>query len=331
MADWKLWRALLAGQKVDVREGETHCGYWRMTRKDAMPVPVCIYEDGGALICFEGIYGRDGWREGGRDRAVAIFPWCKAISEAEYRAVAEKGEPWPDIAPAVAKQLEQSRSRIGGNNPPEDAVADLQAKIETAEQDVLALNEIADDVAYGAAATLRDLLYQRAREAEKAREVEKKPHLEAGKVVDAKWQPIVKHAKALADKVNAVMSVFATKKHRAAQEVARVAAETQRRAEQEAADQDVTLAASAAGVRIPELVVPIAPQQIRGGVGRAVTPKIVNIVTGVTNWPVLAGYFIEREEVQNLLMKLAQRAVDDGHTVPGITIEEKAQVGRRAS
>jgi hypothetical protein len=188
----------------------------------------------------------------------------------------------------------------------------LKDQIATAKAGVSAYAKIGDDQTAAKAQTLRSRLLELARDADKHREELKKPHLEAGKAVDAEWQPIVKEAKAGADEIAKALSVYLTAK-------AKVEAEEQRKV------QDAT----PRGVNVPTPQPAPQPTQIKGGHGRAAAVKVVNVVTEVTDWDALYQFFKGHSELNSCLMKLAQRAVDKGFStldIPGIKIEQQRKV-----
>jgi len=66
---------------------------------------------------------------------------------------------------------------------------------------------------------------------------------------------------------------------------------------------------------------------VRASYGKAASVSMKTVVKDVTDWPALAVYMSNHAECQDLLRKLAQRAVDAGRTgIPGITTREEAKV-----
>lgn len=86
-------------------------------------------------------------------------------------------------------------TEVGHNNPPPDAtfamhVDDLFAML----SDSLAGGEVDDDAKEAAIDAILDDFRTASKDADKERAAEKKPFLDAGKAVDAKWKPIVEKA-----------------------------------------------------------------------------------------------------------------------------------------
>ncbi|WP_146617824.1 hypothetical protein [Rhodoplanes serenus] len=279
-------------------------------------VPVAIWGDAGALWCkVEGsVYGGD---------RVALA-WQRInlpITEEVYRAVAERGEPWPDIDPTVADQI---RAGIGGNQPPQDEAEILREQIDAARAGIAEYASIGDDEACNRAQSLRARLLELGSKADKIREREKRPHFDAAKAVDARFMPLVKDAKDGADRLRRVMEAYMTAKakreaeERRIAEQARLAEEAKRRASEPGPVQPPA----------PELPPPAARASapIRGAYGRAASIKPVIVITDVTDWPALLAYYSDHPEVRALVRRLADRAVAAGEAVPGVATEEQRKI-----
>lgn len=327
--DYTFWQRALSGdrdQNIDLNQPQ--CGFWRRWVRDTenpkvkRGVAVAIWKDGdGQLRCVETLHGKA--KPGDHDRAVAVWPWCaEPISEDTYRAVAERGENWPDQDATVAEQIAP-----GHNNPPEDPAELLKEQIENAEKGVDAYATIESDEALKQAQSLRARLLELRGEADKTREAEKRPHLEASKAVDAKWMPLVKAAKAAADRVSGYITDALNAIARREAEERRLAEAERLRQEQEARERDATLnAPDAPPAAAPEPAPSAVPTQIKGAYGRAASVKIVQVVTEVTDYDALYQHFKGDDDVKALLKTKAQRAVTAGYQVPGVTVEDQRRV-----
>lgn len=307
--EWAGWRALLEGRKIDVDPNTPFTGFYRIRKFKGGPfVPVAYWRDqAGNLVCV--IDGKI------VSEHVAVEKWtyCCAhpVSHEAYTAVTERGEDWPDIDATVAEQIRAPAP--GHNNPPQDEAELLKEQIENAAKGVFDYPKIEDDETLAKAQSLRARLNELSRTADKKRETLKKPHLEEAKKVDSKWMPLVKLAKDAADGLARVMSAFETEKLRKEREAQRKAEEAARKAAEE-------------GKPAPVAPAP-APAQttVKGAYGRAASVKVVKIAT-VTDQDKVYAYMRERPEVVELLGKLAQRATDAGHVVPGVSVEEQRKV-----
>lgn len=300
------WRALLAGEKIETDPNTPFSGFYRIRKvKDGPFVPVAYWRDGERMVCV--IDGRE------VDENTAVDKWIYCVrhpvTHEAYTAVAERGENWPDIDPTVA---DQQRAGIGGNNPPDEAIT-LQDQIESAKAGASEYAKIEDDETLAKAQSLRARLNELSRNADKHREALKRPHIDAGREIDAKWQPLVKSAKDAADAIARAMSVFETEKLRKEREAQRKAEEAARKAAETGRPAPVAPAPTA------------APAPVKGAYGRAASVKLVKVAT-VTDQDAVYRYMRERPEVIELLAKLAQRAVDAGRDVPGVTVEEQRKV-----
>ncbi|HWV44076.1 MAG TPA: hypothetical protein VN004_20805 [Pseudorhodoplanes sp.] len=307
MDRYAYWRAALRGERPEANPDNPQDGYYRVRdRKGGPLVPVAVWFENDRQLCVIG----------GKlvDETTACERWPyfadKPISHEVYTAVADRGENWPDIDDTVA---DQQRAGIGGNNPPEDEAIILQEQIEAAAAGANAYAKITDDATLAKAQTLRSRLLELSRTADKRREDLKRPHMEAGKAVDAKWQPLVKMAKSFADSIAAAMNAWETEKLRREREEQRKAEEAARKAAEAGRPAPVAPAP------------PPAPAPIKGAAGRAASVKLVRIAT-VTDQDAVYRYMRDRPEVVELLAKLAQRAVDAGRDVPGVKIEEARRV-----
>ena len=320
-SDYSVWRALLRGARPEVNPDNPQPGFYRVRKVKGGPfVPLAYWFADGALVCV--LDGAAIPETRGRE----LWQWAcsNPVENSVYNAVVAGGQ-WPDIDPTVAAAKEEKRHGMGGNNPPEDEVLLLQEQIDAAAAGVSAYAKITDDETQRKAQTLRSWLLELSGTADKKREAEKKPHWDAAKAVDAKWQPLVKRAKELADKIRDAMGVYETAKLRAEREAA-AKAEAERRAHEEAA-RKAALANEPAPPppAPPPAPAPTASAPIKGAAGRAATTKLVKVVT-VTDQDAVYAYMKTRPEVVELLGRLAQRAVDAGHDVPGVSIEEQRRV-----
>lgn len=298
--NYDYWRAVLAGERPPVHEDQPQLGYYRTKGgKGRMPEPVAIFEQDDELVALRGDSAVD---------AGEIWTWvCQnAITYETYQAVAERGEPWPDMDQAVASQ-------VGHNNPPADASATIQEQIEAAKAGIVDYAKITDDEMSAKAQSLRSRLLELKGQAEKAHKAEKEPHLKAGRDVDAKWLPAAKDAGDAAGKIRSAMDAWENEKLRVEGERLRKLAAEQRKAEE-------------AGRPAPAPVAPVEPPApIKGAYGRAASVRTVKIAT-VVDQDALYALLRDNAEVKALLAKLAQKAVDAGATPAGVTVEEVRKV-----
>lgn len=358
MSIYANWQKRLAGEKIPTYESDVDVGFYRKRNKDKETraitwEPVAFWMDGEELA------GRIGNRDLTADQCVALWTWVVAypITEEEYRRVAEQGLPWSDshtserTKPETAKQKADRIAMQGGKtvadmreeNPNFDRdlertfamidakkestpAAKIAAEIDGLVSDAVQYAKIEDDGTAKRAQSLRASLTELAGKADKARAVEKEPHLEAGRKVDAQWMPIVKLAKDTAATIRSAMEAWENEKRR----IARLAAEKAERERLEFERQRREAEAKNAPPPPP----PVAPpppntpppsEQIRGAVGRAAAVSVwheVIVDDEAAAYAALKG----DAELSALIKKLAQKKTDAGMTVAGTHTEERTRV-----
>jgi hypothetical protein len=321
---WAWWQAALknpaaVGKTLPVHENEPQQGYYRTRFKDSPWQPVAIFypEGSNELVAYRA--GREV-----RPDEVWTFACRNPVSYQAYNDALE-GKGWPDDDKTVSAHVTAPAPTIGDNSATVDEAEAIKDQIDAALAGMDAYAKIADDATAAKALSLRNRLNELSNQADKIRVKQKEPHLEAGKAVDAKWQPLVKSAKAGADKVRDAIGSFETEKLRKQREAERQAEQARRAAEEAARErQGETAVIDAPKV---ETVVEAAPAPIKPTYGKAASVQVKTVVKDVTDYAALYAYMAGREEVQTLLRQLAQRALDAGRTnIPGITVEEKAAV-----
>lgn len=322
---WAWWQAALkdpkkiGGKDLPVHDSDPQQGYFRVRYgKDKPFEPVAIWKDEeGNWLAY---------RDGREANAESIWTSCcrHPVTYEAYQAAVE-GKGWPDDDYVVAAQVKLPEPGIGDNSAPVDEAETIRDQIESALKGMTAYDKIADDQTAAKALSLRNRLNELSGQADKIRVKQKEPHLEAGKAVDAKWQPLVKSAKAGADKVRDAIGAWETEKLRRQREAERKAVEAQRAAEEAIRKQqgDVAL------VDPPQIVATVeaAPAPIKAAYGKAASVQVKTVVKDITDWKALAVYMCDHPTMQDLLRQLAQRALDAGRiNIPGITTDEKAAV-----
>lgn len=341
------WKRRLTGEVVPVIDGEADYGFYRVRTRDKTSWRAVAYW-----------YGQDGvvrCRLDGRDLTTqqAHELWTYAsknpITHEVYTAVTG-GAPWPDL------NAEVTRSNLA---PADDSLEGLRDAIDDlareAERLIKAGAAKTEDEANQAADVANKLGTLRNR-ADKAREEEKRPHLQAGRDVDDKWRPIVTGADIYARLKEIVVTPFlkAALARKAAVElearrVAAAAAEVARKAEEEAKIAAEAAERQAGGARDGEAAeaarvaqaeaerqaeaaheaqakaeaVASAPVTV-GTRGRSVGLRSKTVVTIVDRAATLA-FFADRQEITDLLQKMADRAIAAGIAVPGTQVSKDSK------
>lgn len=346
--DYAYWRAALRGESQMTHENEPQPGFWGKRRKGQTREPVAIWkrEPDGQLVArigfaaknriiteFEGIC--ELWTYSCRD-PVTQDAYNLAYAKGEWEGDPPKEsldrpktKPAPVSRPVngyTEAEIERSQSLIGDiigadglasaghNNPPPDderqTIADQIAAVAKAAAD---LGKVVSEATAKKAQGLRARLLELRKKADERRNELKRPHLEAGRKVDADWMPVVNEAQAVADGLAKGMSAYAT-------EMARAAEQEQRRLEQERRE------AEKAGQPVP---VPVeAPQPaatIKPTYGRAASVRTVRVGEIIDQDKVYA-HFRTNSIIVDTLRELAERAVRAGADVPGVEVHEEKKV-----
>jgi hypothetical protein len=329
---YEWWQRAIAGEKIGsellpIHESEPQYGFFRRrTSKGGGYIGVAIFPhpETGDMIAVQ---------NGEQVDPLNVWTWVAQypVTEASYRAWSETGK-WPDLDEAVTQSL--ATPGIGDNRGPTDDADIIAAQIAAASANAAEYAEIRDDETASKAQSVRSRLLELSREADKRREKLKAPHLEAGKTIDALWNPMVKAAKATADGIAKALGAHETRKAREVAEVARKVEEERRAAEAErqkaiaaqlAAHPDAPMPEAAPIVPVPPPLAPEPVTAIRGAYGRAAAVKLVKICV-VQDFDAAYLSLKANLELKALISKLAQKAVDAGYEVGGCTVTEERKV-----
>ena len=324
MADqFAWWRAALGGTRGEIHAEEPQAGYYRNRRKGIQAQAVAYWLDShdGSLRCKIDDADVD------ERRAIETWPFAskEPVSFEAYKIKRETGN-WPDMDEAI----EPARG-VGDNNPPDESEADaIKRQIDAAAASVSQYAKIEDETTKAKAQSLRSRLLELAGQAKKVHKRIKDPLWERVKQIDNTYLPLAKAAEAEALKIREAMDWFDTEQLRKAQaaeraaqverdRIAKEAAEAARKAEEDGAPPPPPPAP------MPEMPPAFQPTTTKGAYGRAASNKIVKTVTGVTDWEKLFGFLKTHAELKELMLKLAQRAVDKNFDVPGVKIEDRVK------
>lgn len=311
MTDYTYWRDALAGNFAPVHDGDAFPGFYKAknnpkwaekTGRSAYAVAIWSTDDGMKAVRSLGIgftYPVE---------ADDVFMWChdKPITEDQYRAVAERGEFWPDeIPPALS------------NNPPEGEVEadEVDAAIAAA---LAAMKEpITDQAGADRLGNHRDRLSKLYKSKEIARKAEKQPHLDAGAEVDAKFKPILTKIEVAGKAVKAVITKWLLA------EDARLQAEAR---EKMKAEEAARKEAAANNEPPPPAPMSVAERPKVGTTGRATALRTYKSAI-ITDYAKALAHYGKRVEVETIIQQLADRDARADVVAPGCQIKEE----RRAS
>lgn len=343
MPNYNYWQAALAGEKPRAIVEQCELGFYRMgvyqrdgkgNNKRIGWRPVAVFMNGDVMTA------RIGSEADGRDLTgdglgeLWSFIAGNAISEGNYREVAEHGKRWWDDpappvvhVPGVVSNREPREITNADNNPPEvltdkDHAAAIDSAIGAAKDLKVTTAEEAA-IAAGAANVIRD----RRLAAEKIAKTRVEPLQRVYEDERNKWLPLVKRAKDAEGVLRVAVSAFevADRKRVAAEQLA--ALERQREIEeanQRAADRAIAKGeAELSPPVIDEVVIPHMPERIHPTYG-TYKPKAAELkrFAVIENDGDVYQHFRNDAELIALLQKLATNAIRAGLTVPGASYRE---------
>lgn len=228
------------------------------------------------------------------------------------------------------------------NNPPEPIVL-LKEKLALYQEGAAAFGpvteanaqEYRDHIGYGV---------KLAKEIDGQRDAEKRPHLEAGRAVDAAYKPMLETVEATQKALKKPLEAFAIAREKEAQRIAaearrkleeaeRAAAEAAKDAEEEddpflsATAPVVDVKAVVAEAKVAELQVMTASRISSAAGGFAATSLKTKRSAKVTHYATLIAHYAGRNEMKELALKLAnadiRHAKGEAIEIPGVEIVEE--------
>jgi hypothetical protein len=310
---WAYYQHALKGQDYPIHPHHAPIGFFRKwNRHKDKSWPVAIWEDQGKKFAQigDGAMVDISSAAAEQDFINDTFQWCStnAIPYTAYEFW-KANRDWPPESGAaeVIKASKAARTEAAGigHNSGEDPAVEHEIfvdQVKAALAGVKALKTVTSDEQAAEATSLRNRLTELATEGGKKHAVEKKPHLDAGRAVDQRWNPVINDAKDGATALRRAIEDFKT-------------AELRKRREAEAA------AAAAAN---PVTEAP-AKEQITPAYGKraSVKPKMVPV-----RWDQDQVYLQLRDnpEIQQLIEKLVKKVYAAGGTLRTVETEEFASI-----
>lgn len=327
---WTDSLAWLAGPQTTPRPAIINeypqAGFYRMKRSKAW-VPVAVWPAASGSLGF-----KFGHEVVGEQIGIEQWPYYAAnpITEEIYRAVAERGEHWPDADPTVAAILAAPAAPKVADADPVD---EIREQITAALAGVAAYSKIEGEASNVKSAGLRNLLLKLSGEADKGGKALYEPHYRKYKEIYDKWNPLVKLAADGALKIRRAQEKYQDDKREAARIAQQRAEAEQRRLEQEARDAAIQAQIDGRPSPEPVTIAPVVAEsnmaapdiQIRPTFGRASAVRTFELVTAIDAGKVFE-HFKTHPDVVGLLTKLAQAALNAGIDVPGVTHETRTQI-----
>lgn len=219
------WQNALSGNFGAVHENDPQCGYYRMRKGRGGPwVPVAIWLEGqGSLRQGENSINSDSGKlvclvDGLERNAYDVWTWvCRyPIAYETYVAVAEDGKPWPEEVPALGHNSQSL-------NEAEVVGEEIEALSLSAMNWLETLPTIENQSDADKAANYADRFSALETRAEEARVIEKRPSLEEGREIDARWKPVVSKAQDAKAKMKKAIEPYLVGERQRRIEMARLA------------------------------------------------------------------------------------------------------------
>ena len=219
------WQNALSGNFGAVHENDPQCGYYRMRKGRGGPwVPVAIWlEDRGSLRQGQNSINSDSGKlvclvDGVERNAYDVWTWvCRyPIAYETYMAVAEDGKPWPEEVPALGHNSQSL-------NEAEVVGEEVEALALSAMNWLETLPTIENQSDADKAANYADRFSSLETRAEEARVIEKRPSLEEGREIDARWKPVVSKAQDAKAKMKKAIEPYLVGERQRRIEMARLA------------------------------------------------------------------------------------------------------------
>jgi len=286
--------ARLEGEDVQPEARAPEAGFYRR-RSNAFPgwIPVAIWpNENGNLIAME-IPPTGGAPVAAFDleEIITVFGMCwnNPVPEDVWRAVVERGEPWPDDPPEPKPQSNLSA------DPLEEVLYQLRGEEE--ELQLFLREPIDSEEKADRAAHWKARVEELGKKADELRKAEKRPHDEAAKRVQERWRPACELADTLKRQIASALTPYLRERER------RLAEERQRAAESGAA----------------------IPRAKNAKAGKLNTVALVTLKKGVVeDQKAFATYLIDQSnaDLRDCLQQIANKLARAGAMAPGMRIVE---------
>ena len=311
---WKYYHARLAGRDMPMHPAFVPIGFYRLVdqrKRQAWPVAVWIdsadtkYARVGQAEII--VFSTPAIEE---DFSFNTFSRTngEAITHETYLYWMEH-RAWPakqgaEAALEASLPADNPRAAIGDNSG-DGAASDHEIfadQVRSALAGVKDLKTVTSEEQASTANSLRNRLTELASEGGKKHEVEKKPHLDAGRAVDERWNPLIKEARAGASTLRTAIEAHKT---------AMLREQREREAAQAAASNPVTTAA------------PV--DKIESAYGKNTSVKAV-LVPQIVDQDEVYQQLRGNPEVVTLLEKLVRKVYAAGGALKGVTTTERASI-----
>lgn len=334
MTNYAYWKDALAGKSPPMYVDDPQAGFYRkpMKERDAKGnnkrigwEPVAIFMEGEGMT--ETMIGRVGSRDVTGDELNDLWSWVagEPISEETYRAIAERGEGWPDEAPKVPAA---NREVAASDNaePQDDTPIDQQHATAIDSAIAAAIKKVTTEAEAAQALGSKNRIAELRLAADKAGKAIYDPIYRQYTAEQKKWSPIVKRAQDAEGALNKSILIFReTERVRIAKEQA-AADEKQRlmdEANAHAADRAIARGEPEQPPEVEDVVAPLALAVLAPTYGtRGIREQVHTILDAITDYDAVYAFLKAEPKVKALLLELATAKVKAGVKIPGVSTRE---------
>lgn len=304
---WSWWLAALAGNRGELTRGDPKSGFYRTRDNRA----AAIWRDDEGTLWAD--VKPDGYCPRLPDEIDEAFgSWSmRPVSHETYAAFVETGN-WPDSIEPLATIGDNSQ-----NLAPHEAI---EAQINELEDNwrrwfKSLRNGISNDDEDAKSDNYAKKLAELKTKAEDTRTTEKKPHLEAGRQIDATWKPIVDKADAVKKAVLAPTLQYRKDKADRIRREREAEIERQREENRKAAEAARAANPDVKAAPVAPVILPPAPKT---GLRKV---KVVQIHDLAALAAKIAALGTPHPDFLEVCTKIARKWLDAGVEVPGATLE----------
>jgi hypothetical protein len=324
------WKSALAGEKPKMFVDQPEAGFYRKFVKErdakgnnkrvaSKDLPVAVFIDDCDMVAVIG------QRDVTGDELNELWSYIAGnpISEEIYRAVAERGEPWPNELAAVPAA---NREVTKEDNDAPEMMTDKDHAIGIDTAIGAALKKVTNETEAAQALGSKNRIAELRLAAEKAGKALYDPPFREYKRLHGLWSPMVARADTAEKALNkAILTFRETERVRIAAEQVH-AEELQRRVDEanaRAADRAIAAGEPEQPPEVVEILQPIAPAPILPTYGtRKIKEELKTFLDTVNDFDAIYTYFKDTAEVKTFLTTLATAAIKAGRVVPGVKTRE---------
>lgn len=312
------WESALKGLPPAVRQGIAEPGYYRQIIRhtntgEIKSRAIAIWFDEEVGVLTARIDNGDDLTDEADVWQAFIWGHQKPVSYETYNSVVFDGQPWPDeiaIQPLAGVRAAHEECALQIKNMKDQFERWLEG----------AGGKIDNEESASIATSYADRFHTLEKSYESERETRKKPHLDAGNLVDKQWNPSKKAAAAAKDRAKQIQGPFLQAK----QDAINAEIRRQRHLQDEARE-------SAMAGEQPILPEPRNETRAKSGgdVARSVSLRDVDVFT-VTDIQSAAEFISKRNQVPDKFIEailwVAKELHRDGIAVPGIEVTTEKKV-----